>query len=63
MGCLSAYQFTVKYRSTKKHGNADVLSRFHFPRLMMVVLWKWMICKLVKLLVCLVCTGLIRIPC
>lgn len=28
---LSAYQFTVKYRSTKKHGNADVLSRFPLP--------------------------------
>ena len=25
---LSPYQFTVKYRPTKKHGNADVLSRF-----------------------------------
>ena len=30
---LSAYQFTVKYRSTKKHGNADVLSRFPLPEI------------------------------
>ena len=28
---LSTYQFTVKYRSTKEHGNADVCSRFPLP--------------------------------
>ena len=28
---LSAYQYDISYRSTKKNGNADMLSRFPLP--------------------------------